>query len=72
MPTLLTPGAAEALAVKIYRLVRTAGRSPAEAVRESLRDYQNPVPLDILEMQIRLASREASDLDFVPGCFRTK
>ena len=72
MPTLLTPGAAEALAVKIYRLVRTAGRSPAEAVRESLRDYQNPVPLDILEIQIHLASREASDLDFVPSCFRTK
>ena len=72
MPSLLTPGAAEALAVKIYRLVRTAGRSPADAVRESLRDYQNPVPLDVLETQIRLAAREASDLDFVPACFRTK
>jgi hypothetical protein len=72
MPTLLTPGAGEALAVKIYRLVRTAGRSPADAVRESLRDYQNPVPLDVLETQIRLAAREASDLDFVPACFRTE
>jgi len=70
MPTLLTPGAAEALAVKIYRLVRTAGRAPADAVRESLRDYQNPVPLDVLETQIRLAAREASDLEFVPECFR--
>ena len=70
MPTLLTPGAAEALAVKIYRLVRTAGRTPADAVRESLRDYQNPVPLDVLETQIRLAAREASDLEFVPECFR--
>jgi len=72
MPTLLTPGAAEALAVKIYRLVRTSGRAPADAVRESLRDYQNPVPLDVLETQIRLAAREASDLEFVPECFRTK
>ena len=72
MPTLLTPGAAEALAVKIYRLVRTTERSPADAMLESLRDYQTPVPLDVLETQIRLAAREASDLDFVPECFRLK
>ena len=70
MPTLLTPGAAEALAVKIYRQVRTTGRALAEAIRESLCDYQNPVPLDALEAQIRLAARETSDLDFVPACFR--
>jgi hypothetical protein len=70
MPTLLTPGAAEALAVKIYRQVRTTGSSLAEAIRESLCDYQNPVPLDALEAQIRLAARETSDLDFVPACFR--
>ena len=72
MPTLLTPGAAEALSVKIYRLARTGGCSVSEAVRESLSDYQNPVPLDVLETQIRLAAREASDLDFVPECFRIK
>ena len=72
MPPLLTPGAAEALAVKIYRLARTAGCSTLEAVRESLSDYQNPVPLDVLENQIRLAAREASDLEFVPVCFRPK
>ena len=72
MPTLLTPGAAEALSVNIYRQVRTGGLSIAEAVRESLQDYLNPVPLDVLETQIRLAAREASDLDFVPECFRTK
>ncbi|HVH89691.1 MAG TPA: AAA family ATPase [Terriglobales bacterium] len=70
MPTLLTPGAAEALAVKIYRQVRTTGRALPEAIRESLCDYQNPVPLDVLEAQIRLAARETSDLDFVPPCFR--
>jgi len=72
MPTLLTPGAAEALSVKIYRVARTGGCSVVEAVRESLQDYQNPVPLDVLETQIRLAAREASDLDFVPECFRVK
>ena len=72
MPTLLTPGAAEALSVKIYRLSRTGGCPAVDAVRESLRDYQNPVPLDVLETQIRLAAREASDLDFVPECFRAK
>ena len=70
MPKLLTPGAAEALVVKIYRLMRTTGRSPLEVIRESLSDYQNPVPLDVLETQIRLAAREASDLEFVPLCFR--
>jgi hypothetical protein len=72
MPTLLTPGAAEALAVKIYRLARTSSCSPLDAIRESLKDYQNPVPLDVLETQIRLAAREASDLEFVPTCFRPK
>src|SRR5262244_2437650 len=46
MPLLLTPGAAEALAVKIYRQVRTASCTPIEALRTSLVDYQNPVPLD--------------------------
>lgn len=72
MPTLLTPGAAESLAVKIYRLARTTGRSPLDVTRESLSDYQNPVPLDVLETQIRIAAREASDLEFVPACFRTR
>jgi len=70
IPLLLTPGAAETLAVKIYRLVRTSSSSPIEAVRACLTDYQNPVPLDTLEFQIRLAVAEASDLEFVPSKFR--
>jgi len=70
MPLLLTPGAAEALAVKIYRQVRTASCTPIEALRTSLVDYQNPVPLDTLEFQIRVAVSEASDLEFVPPDFR--
>jgi hypothetical protein len=31
---------------------------------------QNPVPLETLEFQIRLAVTEASDLEFVPSGFR--
>jgi ATPase family associated with various cellular activities (AAA) len=71
VPLLLTPGAAESLAVKIYRQVRTSRCSPLEALRTCLTDYQTPVPLETLELQIRLAVSEASDLEFVPTAFRT-
>jgi hypothetical protein len=70
IPVLLTPGSAETLAVKIYRIARTEGKAPAEAFRASLTDYQNPVPLDALKFQIALAVKEASDLEFVPSVFR--
>ena len=70
MPVLLTAGSAETLAVKVYRISRTEGRSPGEALRACLADYQNPVPLDTLNFQIALAVKEASDLDFVPSRFR--
>ena len=70
IPLLLTPGAAETLAVKIYRLVRTSGLSPVEVLHACLTDYQNPIPLETLEFQIRLAVTEASDLEFVPSDFR--
>jgi hypothetical protein len=69
---LLTPGAAEALAVKVYRLVRTTNGTPIEALQSCLIDYQNPVPLETLEFQIRLAVTEASDLEFVPSSFRVQ
>ncbi len=70
MPLLLTPGAAETLAVKVYRIVRTEAKTPLDALRASLADYQNPVPLKTLQAQIELAVREASDLEFVPPMFR--
>lgn len=70
LPSLLTPGAAETLAVKIYRSVRIANSTPLQATRASLTDYQNPVPLETLEYQIRIAVAEASDLEFVPPVFR--
>ena len=70
IPTLLTPGAAEALAVKIYRIVKTENVNPLEALKRALDGYQNPVPLDVLSFQISLAAREASDGEFVPDTFR--
>ena len=71
MPLLLTPGAAEALAVKIYRQVRTSSQPLDRILLCSLREYQNPVPPDVMQLQIRLAVAESSDLDFVPALFRT-
>lgn len=70
IPTLLTPGAAEALGAKIYRRVSTCNESPLEALKNALVDYQNPISPEILETQIKLAVQEASDLDFVPAIFR--
>jgi hypothetical protein len=70
IPKLLTPGAAEAIAVKLYRSVRTEGLSPIDALRDVLDGYHNPVPPDVMDFQIALAAREASDGDFVPESFR--
>jgi hypothetical protein len=69
MPTLLTPGAAEALVVKAYRRSRTENIAAIEALAACLEDYQNPVPADVLEFQMRIAIREATDLAFVPPAF---
>jgi hypothetical protein len=71
MPTLVTPGAAEALVVKAYRHSRTQNTTAAAALGACLVDYQNPVPADVLEFQMRIAIREATDLAFVPPQFRT-
>jgi hypothetical protein len=70
LPLLLTPGAAEALAVKIYRFIRTSNLPLDQVLLSSLREYQNPIPADIMQFQINLAVAEASDLDFVPALFR--
>jgi hypothetical protein len=71
MPDLLTPGAAEALAVKIYRTIKTDHVKPEEALALALRDYQPPVGHEILTAQIQLAVSEATDLSFVPERFRS-
>ncbi len=70
MPTLLTPGAAEALVVKAYRHSKTQNVAGGAALEASLAGYQNPVPADVLEFQMRIAIREATDLNFVPPAFR--
>lgn len=72
VPLLLTPGAAEVLAVKIYRIFKTQNRPPVEILKECLEHYQNPVPADVMQAQIKLAVAEASDLDFVPALFLDK
>ena len=70
IPDLLTPGAAEALSVKLYRALKTGATNPEAALAASLRDYQPPVPVSILQDQIALAVAEATDLAFVPERFR--
>jgi len=70
LPTLLTPGAAEALAVKVYRRVRTSELAPLAALAACLEGYQPPVPRDVLDFQMRIAIREATDMAFVPPSLR--
>jgi hypothetical protein len=70
VPLLLTPGAAEALVVKAYRQSRTQNVAPLEAMQQCLVGYQNPVPADVMEFQMRIAVREATDLAFVPPSLR--
>ncbi|HRK29853.1 MAG TPA: AAA family ATPase [Tepidisphaeraceae bacterium] len=74
IPHLLTPGAAETLAVKIYRTVRTATAtlSAVDAAKACLEDYQSPVAREIIDFQIDIALREASDIDFIPPAFRDR
>jgi hypothetical protein len=72
IPPLLTAGAAESLAVWLYRVVRTEGRDLLETLRARLDDYQSPVPADVMDAQLELAIREASDLEFVPPFFRER
>jgi hypothetical protein len=64
-PIMLTPGAAEALVVKAYRMCRTESAAPAAALARCLVGYQSAIPQDVLELQMRLAIQEATDLAFV-------
>jgi SpoVK/Ycf46/Vps4 family AAA+-type ATPase len=72
VPDLLTPAAAEALAFKAYRLVHADPEITVdEAYHQVLVQYRPSVPLEILELQIRLATEEATDGALVPERFRT-
>ncbi len=70
MPLLLTPAAAETIAVKVYRLVRTRDITTLEALQECLKDYRAPVDPRVMEAQIRLAMDEATDPSLIPAYFR--
>ena len=70
LPLLLTPGAAEALAVKVYRQVRTSKLSALAALQQCLQGYQPPVAEQVLRQQMILAIREATDVAFVPEALR--
>jgi len=69
IPDLLTPGAAEALSVKLYRSLKTGAANPNAALTAALRYYQPPVPVAVIQEQIALAVAEATDLGFVPERF---
>ena len=66
VPEWLTPGAAEALAVKAYRLTRTGTPGAAAALKASLDGYLPPVDPRIIRTQMALAASEATDAAFVP------
>ena len=70
IPARLTPGAAEVLAVKTYRLVRTENLSPLDALRRCLEDYRPAVSDSVMDFQIQLAIGEASDASFIPEAYR--
>jgi hypothetical protein len=70
VPLLLTPGAAEAIAAKAYRIARTQSLEPIKAIEACLTGYQPPIPDDVLRFQMQLAAREATDLTFVPEPLR--
>jgi hypothetical protein len=72
IPALLTPGAAEALVMNLYRKFRAGACTLEEALVSVLNEYQNPVAAEVMAFQIQLAVNEATALDFVPDAFRRK
>jgi SpoVK/Ycf46/Vps4 family AAA+-type ATPase len=69
LPRLLTPGAAENIAVKVYRCLKTTSLEAGQALISVLDGYQSAVPERVLEQQIALAIAESSDPAFVPREF---
>ena len=70
IPELLTPGAAEAVAVKARRLMVTEGLEAKQALLGCLEGYLPPISLDVIQAQIKLAIDESSDASFIPPAFR--
>ena len=65
VPHLLTPGAAEAVGVKVFRSVRSKGLSPEEALRGVLTGYLPPIDPEILRHQMELAAAESTEPAFI-------
>jgi hypothetical protein len=57
--------------VKIDRNSKTENISPVDALSQALTGYQHPVPAEVMNFQIALAAKEATDGDFVPEIFRS-
>ena len=69
IPELLTPGSAEAIAVKARRKMVTEDCDSLEALRECLTGYLPPISPVVIQDQIDLAIKEASDASFIPEAF---
>jgi len=70
IPELLTPGAAEAIAVKARRKMITESCTPLEALEQCLSGYLPPISSAVIQAQIQLAVEEASDASFIPEAFQ--
>ncbi len=70
IPELLTPGSAEAIAVKARRKMITEKCSPLEALEQCLSGYLPPISPAVIQSQIQLAIEEASDASFIPAAFQ--
>ncbi|MBI4023872.1 MAG: AAA family ATPase [Verrucomicrobia bacterium] len=70
IPNFLTPGAVDVIALKAYRHAKTQPMPVTDVLREILREYRPPVPMEDMEFQIRIALNETSDWDFVPEAFK--
>ena len=71
-PLLMTAGAAEALAAKVMRVQVTSERKTSEILSEMLENYQPSVPMEVIEFQIDLAVKEATDIELVPEFFQNR
>lgn len=66
LPSLLTAGGAEALAVKTLRQVKASGASPGKALRKVLESAVPPIPAEVLISQMELAVNETTEKSFIP------
>ncbi|MEO1856193.1 MAG: AAA family ATPase [Rubritalea sp.] len=67
VPVLLTPGAAETLAVKAYRVKKTESLSDKDALLACLGEYRAPIALETLQFQMRIAADEATAASLIPA-----